>query len=181
MKDLPVWAQMLIVIVLIIALTIMGHIYLLKPQGTDIGKKDEELSKLKTENNKAAIIEKSMPEFEAEVKRLEERLKELVQILPTTLETEVIVDKIKGIADNYHVQIVDIAPKPLAVKGVYSEFTMVFKVRGTYHTIALFFDKLAKMERIVNVPETSLKRVKSKDLAVSVEGTFTATTYVYRQ
>jgi type IV pilus assembly protein PilO len=106
-----------------------------------------------------------------------------VQILPTTLEIDVIVSKIKGVADTYNLQILSLKPKPLANKGIYSEYAIAFKVRGTYHSLAMFFDKLSKMERIVNVGGLKINRAKAKKrgvTSVTIEASYTASTYVYQ-
>ena len=148
-----------------------------------IEKMDGQLAKLLSENNKNAAIEARLPEFEAEIKRLEERLSVLVQILPTSLEIDVIVSKIKGVADTYNLQILSLTPKPLTDKGIYSEYSIAFKVRGTYHSLAMFFDKLSKMERIVNVSGLDIKRAggkKGSGTGTTVEASYTASTYVYK-
>ncbi|UCF79934.1 MAG: type 4a pilus biogenesis protein PilO [Acidobacteriota bacterium] len=182
LEDLPVWAQILIVVVIAIALVVVAHVYKFSDMQKSIERKNDQLAKLLSENNKNAAIEARLPEFEAEIKRLEERLSVLVQILPTTLEIDVIVSKIKGVADTYNLQILSLTPKPLANKGIYSEYAIAFKVRGTYHSLAMFFDKLSKMERIVNVAGLNIRRAKGRGSGpnITVEASYTASTYVYQ-
>ncbi len=182
LDDLPVWAQILIVVALIIGLVIAAHVMQFSDMQKDIVRKSDQYNELLSENNKNASIEARLPEFEAEIKRLEERLSVLVQILPTSLEIDVIVSKIKGVADTYNLQILSLKPNPLANKGIYSEYSIAFKVRGTYHSLAMFFDKLSKMERIVNVGGLDIKRAKGKkgETGITVEASYTASTYVYK-
>ena len=183
LDDLPIWAQILIVVALIIGLVIAAHLMKFSDMQKDIERMSGQYNELLSENNKNASIEARLPEFEAEIKRLEERLSVLVQILPTSLEIDVIVSKIKGVADTYNLQILSLTPKPLADKGIYSEYSIAFKVRGTYHSLAMFFDKLSKMERIVNVGGLDIKRVsggKGKGTSITVEASYVASTYVYK-
>jgi type IV pilus assembly protein PilO len=182
-EDLPVWAQVLIVVVVVVGVVIAAHMLKFSDMQKEIGIKNDQLAKLLSENNKNAAIEARLPEFEAEIKRLEERLSVLVQILPTTLEIDVIVSKIKGVADTYNLQILSLTPQPLADKGIYSEYAIAFRVRGTYHSFAMFFDKLSKMERIVNVSGLNMVRAKGKKgsgTSITVEASYTASTYVYK-
>ena len=163
LKDLPVWAQILIAAAVVVGLVIAVHVMYIAPKKVEINKLTEDLTTLQADNNKLAQIEQRMPELEAEIKRLEDRLTVVIQILPTAIETDILVNKIKSIADNYHIQIVSISPKPLAPRGIYSEFAMTFKMRGTYHSLAYFFDKLSKMERIVHVSTLNLKKLAKKN------------------
>jgi type IV pilus assembly protein PilO len=183
LEDLPVWAQVLIVVVIAILLVVAAQVMYFKDMQRKIVVKNDQLAKLLSENNKNAAIEARLPEFEAEIKRLEERLSVLVQILPTSLEIDVIVSKIKGVADTYNLQILSLTPKPLANKGIYSEYSIAFRVRGTYHSLAMFFDKLSKMERIVNVAGLDVRRAQGKKgsgTSITVEASYTASTYVYQ-
>ena len=184
LEDLPVWPQLLIVVVLLGVGVFMLHRTYFSKMQTEIEQKDQALAKLISENNKNAAIEARLPEFEAEVKRLEERLSVLVQILPTRLEIDVIVSKIKNVADTYNLQILSLKPKPLVNKGIYSEYSISFKVRGTYHSLAMFFDKLQKLERIVNVGGLDLKRLrarkKGRGASFTVESSFHASTYIFQ-
>ncbi len=183
LEDLPVWAQVLIVVAVAIGIVIAAHMMKFSDMQKDIEGKNDQLAKLLSENNRNAAIEARLPEFEAEIKRLEERLSVLVQILPTSLEIDVIVSKIKGVADTYNLQILSLTPKPLANKGIYSEYSIAFMVRGTYHSLAMFFDKLSKMERIVNVGGLDIRRARGKKgsgASITVEASYTASTYVYQ-
>lgn len=53
------------------------------------------------------------------------------------------------------------------------------KISGNYHSIAVFYDKVAKLARIVNVTDISLKEPKLENKKVILEAEFTATTFKF--
>jgi type IV pilus assembly protein PilO len=50
-------------------------------------------------------------------------------------------------------------------------------VRGNYHQIALFFDKVRHLDRIVNITDTSLKNPQVTNGQMQIDASFSATTY----
>jgi type IV pilus assembly protein PilO len=50
-------------------------------------------------------------------------------------------------------------------------------VRGSYHQIALFFDKVRRLDRIVNISDTNMKNPQLVGGQMQVDAAFSATTY----
>ena len=64
---------------------------------------------------------------------------------------------------------------PEEMKEYYAEIPVQLEVRGTYHEIAMFFDKLSKLPRIVYVRDLQLVEVTDAESSDSEEAELTGT------
>ena len=62
-------------------------------------------------------------------------------------------------------------PQSEVAQGFYARIPVKMKIRGNYHSIAVFFDKIAKLARIVNVYGDEVEHVESPE-----DGLFVRTT-----
>ncbi len=69
-----------------------------------------------------------------------------------------------------------ISPKPITKKDLYSEQAYGIDVQGGYHDLALFFDKIAHMRRIVNISNLDMGASNKKGATVSAK--FNALVYM---
>ena len=65
-------------------------------------------------------------------------------------------------------------PNPEEEKGFYAKIPVSIKVTGNYHNIATFFDKVARLFRIVNLTDIRLNLIKDTN---NLNGSCTAVTY----
>src|SRR5262249_41619659 len=67
--------------------------------------------------------------------------------------------------------------KPEEFQDFYAQVPVEVRVKGTYHQVGSFFDKIGRLNRIVNVGDILLKEPKVTGESVLVASSFTATTY----
>jgi type IV pilus assembly protein PilO len=67
--------------------------------------------------------------------------------------------------------------KPEVFQDLYAEVPVEMSVRGSYHQIALFFDKVRRLDRIVNISDTNMKNPQLVGGQMQVDAAFAATTY----
>jgi type IV pilus assembly protein PilO len=65
-------------------------------------------------------------------------------------------------------------PRPERQKDFYAEIPVSIKVTGGYHNVAMFFDNVARLYRIVNIENIQMK---SEGRTHSLMTTCTAVTY----
>jgi type IV pilus assembly protein PilO len=70
-------------------------------------------------------------------------------------------------------------PKNENNKDFYAEIPVAIEVTGSYHNVALFFDKVARLSRIVNIDNINLTAQKAKEAGkgLSLKTSCTAITY----
>jgi type IV pilus assembly protein PilO len=67
-------------------------------------------------------------------------------------------------------------PKAESKREFYAEIPVAMSIRGDYHNLATFFDKVARLSRIVNINNITINRGKDiRDLSTSC----TAVTYKF--
>jgi type IV pilus assembly protein PilO len=67
-------------------------------------------------------------------------------------------------------------PKPEVKKDFFAEIPVAISVSGGYHNVAMFFDKVANLSRIVNINNIALKPQKNGEELVT---NCTAVTYKF--
>ncbi len=56
------------------------------------------------------------------------------------------------------------APKPEKERGFYAEIPVDIKVKGSYHNVAVFFDKVSRLFRVVNITDIVIKKEKQGNI-----------------
>jgi Tfp pilus assembly protein PilO len=77
--------------------------------------------------------------------------------------------------------IVQITPNRPRKKDFYDEYPLAIDVQANYHDLGKFFDRMANLPRIFNVGNLSIKQARATGSAYSVEASFTAVTFIYRE
>ena len=67
--------------------------------------------------------------------------------------------------------------KPERFQDFYAEVPVDVLVRGNYHQVATFFDRVGQLDRIVNVSDISMKDPKTEDGTMVVNTACSAVTF----
>src|SRR5207245_8395794 len=122
--------------------------------------------------------ERKLEQFREEVKRLELELQKLLQVLPPEKDTEDLIKKVEALVHQGDFSLKSFKTAEPVPKEFYKEYPINIALEGTYHNLALFFDRMSKFSRIINVEDLkmgSLVGVPGKTMGV----TFIATTFSY--
>jgi Tfp pilus assembly protein PilO len=178
-KNLPFWGQIGVVSGMTVAL--VGIAWWVYPDFAEWKKKNEKnrgkLEELQTEIRKGQAIEAKLPEFEHEIVNLEAKLEQLVNILPTEPETGELLKWVKNLTDQSNLELKRFDPGALRQVEFYREFPIAMDLSGNYHDLGIFFDRISKYSRIINV--NNVKIDTNPAGTGTIRSTFTATTFVY--
>src|SRR5215813_1032056 len=144
----------------------------------DIKRKRTELDGLNQEIQKGRAAERKLSQFREEVKRLELELNKLLLILPSQRNTEELIKRVEALTRQGDFSLKKFTPGEFIHKDFYSEWPIDIQLDGTYHNLALFFDRMSRFSRIINVEEmkiSSLETAPGKSIAAS----FVAKTFIY--
>lgn len=154
------------------------HYLLFRPMNADIANKKVELQGLNEEIAKGRAAERKLSQFREEVKRLELELSKLLQILPSKRNTEELIKRIETLTRQGDFTLLKFTPGDFVQKEFYAEWPIDIQIQGTYHNLALFFDRMSRFSRIVNVEDlkiNALDNVPGKSIAAA----FVAKTFIY--
>src|SRR5262249_3348233 len=144
----------------------------------DLVRMHGELKGLQEEIAKGRAAERKLSQFREEVKRLELELSKLLQILPSSRNTEELIKRIETLTRQGDFTLKRFTPGEPANKEFYAEYPIDISLDGTYHNLALFFDRMSRFSRIINVEDLKiavLDTVPGKSIAAQ----FVAKTFIY--
>jgi type IV pilus assembly protein PilO len=149
---------------------------LYKPKWAEIEKLDTQLKglekKLVIAKRNAADLEK----FQKKMMEAEVQFKTAMKALPEREEIPSLLTSISRSGQDVGLEFLLFEPKSEVRKEFYAEIPVAMNVKGGYHDLALFFDKVARLSRIVNIRNISMSRAgETLDLNTSC----TAVTYKF--
>ena len=144
----------------------------------DIKKKKGELDGLNEEIRKGRSAERKLSQFREEVKRLELELSKLLLILPSQRNTKELIKRVEALARQGDFGLKKFTPGEFIRKDFYSEWPIDIQVDGTYHNLALFFDRMSRFSRIINVEELKIQGMENQPNK-SIAASFVAKTFIY--
>jgi len=147
------------IIILAVALFIWQvHI----PKTNEIRSLEAEITQLqaKIRENDAKI--KKLDQLRAEVRSLQERLKVLTEQLPPESEVSGLLRQIQGLVNKAGLSLKLWRPdrRRAHASGMYEEIPIILKLTGGYHNVAMFFDSVSKLTRIVNMLNVKMDQPK---------------------
>ncbi len=155
----------------------MIFFFLIKPTSESIvteRDKQEELTEQRDENRDIA---ENRDRWERRVERLNEELAKAVKELPNEAEIPELVRRISSIGKKIGLEFLLFQPLPQVRRDFYADVPVKLKVEGSYHEVATFFDRIGKLNRIVNIRNISMHDPleRSGKIVLTIDGT--AVTY----
>jgi Tfp pilus assembly protein PilO len=174
MKNVPWYAY------IILAVVILGAAFFLyfKPQQAEFNRIKVERQNVEREVQSLQEKKKQLDKIEAELASLTQTLKELEVIIPLRKETDVILRRVQQMAFDSRLDLVRFTPRGEINREFYSEWPIPMEIRGSYHNLASFFDRLSKFARIFNIENFTIKALRDQTDELTVSSTFTAKTYI---
>lgn len=109
---------------------------------------NEELQRKLT---KVRVVSNNLAEFEQEVADLERELTVALKQLPNRKQFEDLLQDITTAGKKVGVQIKSIERLDEVEHGFYAEVPFKLELEGDFHGVAMFFERVAKLPRIVNI------------------------------
>jgi type IV pilus assembly protein PilO len=157
----------------------VGWYFFISGLNEQIAIKQQQLDALKVEIQRGQAVEQKHQEYQTQNKQLLSKLTTLKIILPEAKQTDELLRQVQESALGSNLSIKRFQPLPVVGKDFFSEWPINLDVEGGYHSLAIFFDKLSKFSRIVNVSDLKILENKKGNSAVSA--TCVATTFVYNE
>jgi len=147
-----------------------------------VEERDTKAARLETLQKEIRALEvtaNKLQEFQREVQLLEAKLETLKRILPQSKETPDLMRKVQALASQSNLGIKVFTPQAVVNKDFYQEWPIKVDVQGTYHNLALFFDRVSRLSRLVNVSDLKISSLTAQTSSTTISASCTATTFVY--
>jgi type IV pilus assembly protein PilO len=149
------------------------------PKTNEIAGLRKEIAGLDKKINQAKIKVRSLKKFEREQVEVEAQFQEALRLLPNKREIPALLRSITQLGSDANLEFRLFSPQREKARDFYVEIPVSMEVSGNYHNVAVFFDKVGKMERIVNILDISMKPIKLRSTSLTTK--CSAVTYRFKR
>ncbi len=170
--------QKVLISVLVLVLPVAAFYFLFyASKAEEIGRLMAQRASLQREIDELRARKKELPKLEAELKEAELRFQAISILLPKEKEIPSLLTNISALGTSSGLDFLSFRPKGERGKDFYAEIPVDIKVRGQYHNIGLFFDKVSKLPRIVTISDIAMGSPKRQGNEMVLETSFRLVTY----
>lgn len=177
----PWYVAAIIGVLLGAALFTVMHLYVFKEIGSQIERLESSIDDLEREIEKGRAAKADLPRLEEDIRNYEVELERLRRILPTRRETDNLIKRLKQLTERGRFNLTQFTPGELEDRGFYYEWPMRVGLDGTYHELGLFFDRLSRFSRIINVNDLTIRPMKQSGESFTVHADFVQRTFIYKE
>jgi type IV pilus assembly protein PilO len=168
--------------------TVALYFMVFKSQSDKNVKAEHEVQDKVRENNELEAYRPKLKDSERQLANLKQQLEIERRIVPDEKAVDGFIEMLDSEAQKAGVELRRYTAKPVAAKEYYSEVPFDMELDGPYYSMLNFFDRVGKLERIVNISGLLVANTKNPSAAKakhtyqyapneSVVATFTATTF----
>jgi type IV pilus assembly protein PilO len=176
---LPTSKKILILVALMVLIWGLYFYLVYLPKSEVLNKRNAELTTLETQLQQLKIVALDVKRFQAEAAKLREELQLAITQLPTSKEIPSLLASVSNLGKESRLEFLLFRPTPEVNREFYAEIPVEIRVRGIFHDVALFFDKVGKLPRIVNINGVSMDGAKEVNGRWEIVTACTATTFKF--
>lgn len=149
----------------------------LAPMREEIVAQQARQVKLEEERDETREIAENRDSFEKEVERLNEELAKAIKELPNEREIPELLRRISSIGKKIGLEFLLFQPLPETPMEFYADVPVKLEIEGSYHEVATFFDRIGKLNRIVNIRDIIMSDPFERSGKIILKTGGTAVTY----
>ena len=148
------------------------------PKSRQLSELKQNYEELETKLVKAKADAQALDKVKKQYEDAKGKFRLVLRLLPDKKEIPTLLEDISKSGRHSGLEFLLFQPGNEVKKGFYAEIPVKIEVEGGYHNLGMFFDKVARLSRIVNISDINLKRAKSgKKGQLKLRATCVATTY----
>ena len=155
--ELPPRQRVLLLVGGVALLFFLYAYFLYWPRSAMIEEKEQRRADMTLDRDRKKAMVANIERTRKEVAELDADLRKAVAQLPDTKEIPDLLSSISSLGRESGLEIIQFRQRPEKFEEFYAEVPVDILVRGTYHQVAAFFDKVGRMARIVNVSNVNTK------------------------
>lgn len=178
-NKVPVWQKLLLLIILAASIVASFHFSQWKPLDEELARIDGEYSELERRYKEQKAIADDLATFQQNIKKLEEDLRVALTQLPREKEIPTLLRDIYTLGKKSGIEFKTFQPQGEQPKRLYAEVPIKLQLTGSYHEVAVFFDRVGKLSRIVNISDIDAAGTTAKEGGTVLSVNCTATTFMF--
>jgi type IV pilus assembly protein PilO len=157
---LPRSKKIMLLAVILLGLAGVYYYFLYTPEKQDLDVLEAKYNTLAKQLQESKDIHRDLEKFEAEVTKLNEELAVVRKQLPDEKEIPDLLRNVSSLGKESNLEFILFRPKPEEPQQFYARVPIDLAVIGHYHDLGVFFDKVSKLPRIINVVDFNMTRAK---------------------
>ena len=160
------------IIILVGTFLLLGTVFVFLvyfPKAEKISQTTTEIAGLQKKINKAKITVKDLAKLEKEEAQIDEQFREALMLLPNEREIPSLLRNVTQLGNQSNLKFLLLRPINERPRDFFIEIPVSVEVSGKYHNVALFFDRVGRMKRIVNILNVTM--VPEKPLSTKLKTT----------
>ena len=178
LTKLPWYAQIGAFVALAGAGVFVFYTYYEKPVREEMTGREKQLTLIKKDITTGRSTARKLDEFRTQVDDLEARLAGLRAVLPEEKDAADLLRSMQTVALQSNLTIKAFKPAEPVMKQLHAEWPIELEIEGTYHNLAVFFDRIGHFTRIVNVSGLAIEGKAKPSANVTISAKCVATTFV---
>ncbi len=174
---LPRAQRLAAIAVIYVIFALLFYFVLYSPKQGEQGSLRAQQAELQSKKTEVERRAQDKEAFEKELENLTAQLKLALRQLPDNREIPDLLSRISTIARRIGLEIRSFLPKSEVLHEFHAEVPVQLEVGGSYHEVAMFFDRLSKLGRIVYVQDIEIKNPVETGGKVELTVTGTLTTF----
>ncbi len=177
MGKLPRTQRLGIIVLVYLAFGAVFWFLLYSPKQKTISVLESQRSELQSKKSVVESRAQNKEAFERELEDLTLQLRQALRQLPDDREIPDLLSRISTIARRIGLEIHRFLPRDEIIHEYHAEVPVELELRGSYHEVAMFFDRLSKLSRIVYVQDIAMEKPQESSGKVIVTVTGRLTTF----
>jgi type IV pilus assembly protein PilO len=178
LDKLPWYGQVAIFTVMGIVLIGSFWWFYVQPTEAEFAVREKRLAGLRVDIAKGSATANQLNQFRQQVAELEARLESLKAVLPEQKDVADLLRRIQTLATQSNLAIRGFKPAPSVTKQLHMEWPIALQLDGTYHNLGMFFDRVSKFSRIINVSGIVIRGKEKPEPNSTITVDCVATTFV---
>lgn len=139
------------------------------------------LEKVESSIQSAKAVAANLESFKKKREELQDQLKAALRKLPTSSDLPQLLTDITSLGKKSGLEIQSFKRGTKVDRGFYSEQQILLQFNGRYHDIGMFFDRLARLDRIVNITKLEMKLINDVDVDPRLKVSGVAATFFFNE
>ncbi len=178
LNKLPWYGQVGLFVALALAGVAVFYYMYAVPVAAEMATREQRLASLRADIAKGSATANTLNQFRQQVAELESRLESLKAVLPEQKDVADLLRRIQTLATQSNLAIRGFKPAPSVTKQLHAEWPIALQLDGTYHNLAMFFDRVSKFSRIINVSNIVIRGKTAPEPNSTITAECVATTFV---
>ncbi len=163
--EIPALVKFAIIVVIVGVIGVGGFWFLIKPQNEENHKVEASLKAKNDENATLRQFEPKLAEINRQMAELQIQLEIQKKIVPDDKDADGFIKLLHDTGAASGIELRRYTAMPVGNHEFYSEVPFQVDLDGPYYAVLNFFDRMAKLERIVNISNLQMANTKNGTVA----------------